>query len=342
MKEKHDDRFAMVGLNATIISILIAIVSAYVLYVSESLHSAELRALSEADKINEVFFARSAYFPPTGFEPFAQDVNQSINYVRSKLFLSKVEEKQISVINEPKTTADIDELWRYLHFLVNPYWPYGKSDADHDLGNNKFIPSVAANRGEEILRMLNILGHCYLFPASPMESRASFYVKFPQRMYFKNMQELSGWLDGVDHFVRGYNEMRAVTTLMPQGNWMKELQKRDEKLIAIWESSQLLLTKGHLAPSFLSENFQTTADKVSEIVYRTHHEVNRFEKLMDRYLPRWVIVILLLILLCLFVFGVVAPILNNQLSDLYYKKIPLCTYVIIFIVLSVWLVLKMH
>jgi len=334
----RQDRSAVATINAALLGILIAFVTAYTLYHKSVLHERETEVIAEAGRINNVLFTRSSYFPEEGFGEWADNVNKSILAERKKLLIQRAHEPKVTKLSPPRTAEDIRELGRYLIFLADPFGANKTPDNQFSIGNEKYIPRDLANRGEEILRVLNIFTVCYLFPEPPFETPGAFSRELQTRIYFKNIDDVQAWLSDLETFVLTINKFKYIKHLVTETKYIDQLRSRDVKLIEKWESSRLLRTFGHLDPDRLIEDFFENFDKAQNVAESSRYALNRIEHL-NSSLPakRMFSYIFVVVLPILFLLGVFAPLAFPATPNWLYLHIPILSYVCLylFVILSV-------
>lgn len=321
-KERNSNSY--ISIHATILSIFIAIFVAFSIYHNGILYNLENNVINEAKKINEINFIRSVYYPDVGFEDF-RSVNTALKYERTeRLQIKKKEEKDISIIKYPTTSDDIIELFRYLHFLT---YPFPRSDEGYSLGNNKFIPRDSANRGEEILRVFNILGHCYLFPEAPFDTDGMYKKGVYNKKYWGNLGELREWLDDLNIFANESKSFLMSIYLFPEIEHLRALQVRDQKLIERWESHLILKSYGHIKPEKLYNDFVLYIKQVINIANDTQYQINRFDNFKVYYPSKTTSYIFYFLIGFVFLCSVIAPMIIPKIPKYFYIHIPIIFYV---------------
>lgn len=333
------DKLTVAAINATLYGILVALVSAYALYIKSNLQTLESALVSEADRINSVYFPCFCYYPD-GFGPRATNINNAISAEREKASVLRATEPSTSVISPPRSGEDIYWLGQYLVFLSDSYWPMptsGQKDP-YSLGNGKFVPRDQANRGEEILRIMNVLGTCYLFPEPLNEMPRLHSVKPVRKIYFNNAKDVDSWLKDTSKFLDILNNLRLSQPFGSMSPFIDSLKKRDRVFIQRWETGRITRTFGRLEPSYLVAEFFRAADKVGEIAEVTQHRLTQYENVRKKgYPPQAIIVALLILCGAMFVCGVVGPLLVDRMPRYAYLHVPLVAYLLIYVGVLVWL-----
>lgn len=327
--EGNSMNLTIITVNAALLGILIAFLSAYAVYFKSVLGEQTNELITNAEKINDIFFMRSCYFPEKGFGPWAKNINASIEMEREKLSLNRAKEPKISKLSHLKNSEDIKELGRYLHFLSDLIWTIENKNDRYDIGNGKFIPRDLANRGEEIMRVLNIFSKSYLFPEPPFETPGAFFDKLPKRVYFKNKSDVKSWLLDLEIFILEIKQYKYLTYIVPPLEALKQLQERDRELIKKWETSKLLITFGHLDPAKIKADFFAQISKIESICESTRHTLNKIENISST-IPSYssfgyIFVALSILFLC----GVYAPLAFPSLPRLIYFHIPMISYIVL-------------
>jgi len=339
-KKDFSIRHTAASINATVLGILIALVAAYAIYVNDSLRNAEFEAIAEAERINQVFFARSAYYPKN-LAGLATIVNSAIDIQRKEMSIQRNQEPVETSLSLPATPKDLEELSRYLQFLCDPFWTMHKKDEEYAIGNNKFLPRDAANRDEEVLRVLNLMGHCHLFPDPPFETDATFSKLPPRKKYFKDIKGVATWLDGVETFLFEVKKLRFNMAVFESNAVpFRRLLLRDSKLINKWESSTIMKGYGRLDPNYLFSDFLATSRKVQHVAEETRYKANRFQKLRERYPPSIAFTITLFFIAFLLVLGVVLPLTSSRVPTWLYLHVPLWSSIIIYAIIALLLAMR--
>ena len=88
VKHYQNGQLSIAGIHATILSILIALISAYSFHVHSVIQEMELEVINTAHKINKIPFLRYAYLPPYDFS-LPKDANETIEkFIYMYLLLS--------------------------------------------------------------------------------------------------------------------------------------------------------------------------------------------------------------------------------------------------------------
>lgn len=333
------DLLTIVGINANIIGILVAVVAAVAVYYKQIIREAELQVIQEADNINSIVFERSSYYLEDSKSPWAQNIVKSLNREREKLSINKVKEAILSKYDIPISETDISELHRYLGFLSNPLDPIAGKDTDYAIGNEKYIPQDEANRGEEILIVMNYLSQADIFPESTFPSPAAYRKEPERRVYFSSIDDVKMWLAKADNFVTGIKQYNYIQTLLPRTRFIESLKSRDQQLIDKWKISPTLRSFGYLDPDYLLNDFRNKSELVRNVVDNTKHTYNKYQFLSKRY-SLCPLFIMLVALLIVFIAGVAIPLLNNNIDRCIYVHLPVTVYILSFFGVLFWLFKK--
>ena len=321
-----NNKISIIAIHGTILSIFIAIIISYSIYYRGVTYNLELEVIKEAERINNIVFMRSVYYPSKGCDQQIDNVNRALIGQRTEILKIKtVKEDKTSELSFPSNPDDIAELFRYLHFLNESIFPMAEND--YSIGNNKFIPKDSANRGEEILRVINLLGHCYLFPEAPFETPAVFKRESYNKKYFVTISEVRNLLTGLNVFVVKSKEFRSYQYLFPENIYLKQLKKRDKKLLKVWESSRISRGFGNINPDKLFNDFLFNTNKVEEIANATNYKIMCFDKFSTELPPKLTTVIIYIIIGCVFLSSVIAPLMFQNLPKYFYIHIPIIFYV---------------
>jgi len=336
MNSKSNNLLTIVSINATIIGILIAVIAAVAVYYKQIVREAEFQVIQEAEKINTVVFEKSTYYPAGSKSPMAQEVVETLDFFRKKAGIKKNIEQSISKYEIPVSKEDIVELYRYLGFLSEPLFITGNN---YSLGNNKYIPRDLANRGEEIMSVINYLTLCNIFPESAFSSPVNFREGPQKHLYFSSIDEVNLWLAKIETFVFEFKKYKVSQIVIPETKFIDSLKKRDRKLIAEWKKSLFRKQTGYIDSDYLLNDFWNKSEKVKSISENTRYAYTRYEFLYKRYslVPLFIISLLLLII---FIAGVAIPLLKNNVNQYIYVHLPVTVYVLSFIGMLFWLLGK--
>lgn len=319
----------IITINAALFGILIAFLSAYAVYFKSVLSEQTNELINEAEKINDIYFMRSCYFPEKGFGQWPQNINAAIEMEREKLSIDRKKESEISELGPLNNADDIKELGRYLHFLSNPIWSIEEKDDRYDIGNNKFIPRDLANRGEEIMRTLNIFSRSYLFPEPPFETPGAFFQRQPKRIYFKNVGEVKSWLLDLEAFILVMKQYKYSTYHMPSSEAINQLKERDSKLIESWETSKSHITFGNLDPDRIKTDFLEQVSNIESIAESTRYTLNKIENINSTIPSYSLFGYIFIALSILFISGVYAPLAFPIIPRLVYFHLPMVSYLVL-------------
>jgi len=97
---KESDCKSYIAIHATILSIIIAVAVSFAIYYKGLLYNVETSAINEAEKINNISFVRSVYFPDEGFGRSADNINASLKHERTDVLkIEPRKEKHISKLS---------------------------------------------------------------------------------------------------------------------------------------------------------------------------------------------------------------------------------------------------
>lgn len=331
-KEQNNNSHLIIAIHVPILSIFIVVFISFFINQKNILRNIENDVLEEAAEINKISFMRSVYYPNEGFGGRADNVNKSLKIERERLQILTKRENNVSQLSIPSTSADIKELFRYLNFLINPISISSTDDLNHSIGNNKFIPQDPSNRGEEILRVLNILGHSYLFPETPFDTDGIFKKGPYNKIYFGKINEVRNWLSELNEFVFQSKGFRYdIYHFKPVISYLKSLEERDKELIEKWENSRLLISFGNINPDKLFNDFISNLKAVENVANSTQEQIVRFDKQKSYFPSKTKLTVLFFILGFSFLFGVISSLLSNKLPKYFYIHLPVIFYICAFI-----------
>jgi hypothetical protein len=335
----HQSRsYNIIQINAALLSIFVACFSAYAVYSRSILFNYESEAIQEASKINEIAFIASAYYPDDYPGTLNYEICEILRHERNKYSLRKAPEQFVSKYSDPQNADDLIELFRFLHFLEENQVMSRHRD-HYNLGNDKYIPRDSANRAEEVLRVKNLLGHCYLFPSAPLEGAAFSQGLLPKK-YFKDMTEVEKWLIDLEVFVLGVKKWKnymSIGGMIPyQNEDAKQLQKRDAVIIKKWENHRFMVASGHLDPTLLNDDFMKTSEKVQTIAENTRYKFNRFSRIKERFPDNAYLFSIFLSSLIAFLFGILLPIFRSDMPKYLYTHLPLVIIFMLYATVMWW------
>lgn len=320
----------VVTINATLIGILLAFLSAYTVYFKSLQNEQTIDLINEAGRINTITFFRSCYFSPSLSPKIGHDwgdtINYDINKLREELDIKRAEEPKTRQLSPPQDINDIEKLDHYLRFLNNPPWE------NDNFVKNLDLPRDPANRGEEIMRVLNMFSMCYLFPEPPFESERNFLMRERKKIYFNNVEDIKLWLKGLEQFVYGIRSQKFLLILEnSQDEYIKALKSRDQRLIEKWESHPYFRSRGFLDPVKIKEDYFKNFAIIEGIADSTRYMLNKVENLKSNILSSKTVVIFLVALLVLFAIGVYAPLACPRVPKFLYFHISFLSHIILWV-----------
>ncbi len=156
---------AFASIHATILSIIIAFTSAYIIYKYQLTQQIEMQAIQEAERINKL------YFPAISHIPADNDFELPANIEEVRLAISRVS----VMAAKDLTQAAIDGLK---------------------------IPSDPKDRAKEIVVLLNIIGHRYPFPEAIQKTENGWLQGMQEPIRFDNIISVQKWSDDMEHIQR--------------------------------------------------------------------------------------------------------------------------------------------
>jgi len=174
--------------------------------------------------------------------------------------------------------------------------------------------------------VLNILGHCYLFPESPHETDGSFKKGLYERKQFGSISEVQKWLNDLNTFIIESKSYRAQIYFFPKIESFEALRARDSQLFKKWESSRLLKTFGHIDPDKIFNDFTANLKTIEEVANNTQSQINRMTSVEKYYPSKTMSLIFYFLVGIVFLCSVVVPMTIPNLPKYYYIHIPIAFY----------------
>lgn len=323
-----------IAINATTISIVVGLVCAYVIYRAGVINKYSAEIISEALSINDIPYLRICYFPANTTDQDEINVLKSIIAEMNNLSISTLVEDKHSSINKPNSPKEIEELFRYLHFLANPYFAIGNEwESNFSIGLEKYIPKDNANRGAEILTVFNLLQSCVLFPEPITNSPMRFKRGIFDKKYFGSIVEVKQWLINLETFVFGFKEFLYYQEFFPCDLFIKSLEERDRELIEKWSKHRVLPSFGIYDPNEAKINFISNSKLIIKLYDILKTKSNQLDFIEKSLLSKNTLAFFVFVLLLLFLSGVVVPIVVPKPSIVFYFCIPFYIYIVSFIVI---------
>jgi len=337
MNMQLEARIGIAGIHASVIGIVVAVLTGLIFYVRGTINDAEMAVLHEAESINDVAFARSAYLP--GKHPLARSFVGGIDAKRLQIGALRAPEPRTTTTDVPTSAAEIEELFRYLHFLADPLHTRAGADDDYDLGNGKYIPRDIANRGEELLIVFNLISRSEIFPEQQSPNALSYTTAMPRRIYHTNAHDTEEWLVKVEAYVLGMKKYRAMQSIFPGTQFIDAMKQRDHGLIEYWESNPVPLSHGQLDPVLLLENNQEQFIRVASVAERTRYALNKYKRVNSQY-PLRIMYVLVIVFFFVFLAGVVIPLVGPTANKCVYLHLPLLAYCLLYVGLIIYVIRK--
>jgi hypothetical protein len=295
LKDRDSSPIAIAGVNATILSIIIALVTAYAIHDHSVTQKMEIEALEEAEKINQVLFAPSWYSPKS--EEFSQ----------------------------PRTHSDRVHLFNYLFVLLSQL-TYDPPLKMYDILRDP------AERAEKAFRLMNIIGHSYPFPKA-IEKKGSGWARIQpaEPLCFESLKAVRNWLEDLNELLKASRVLLFdIAFLNPPTQLLTSLVEKQRELLEGWGTSPLSPEK-YIDPRFLLKDFCANFGKAAEIAESVSYHLNRVDRFRKGWRGKVLPVLVLLVAGFAFCSGVILPLVFRQTSRVFLLYIPIGIYVLIYI-----------
>jgi hypothetical protein len=288
------------GIHATILSILIAIFSAYSFYVHNAIQEMELELINTAEKINRIPFLRYAYLPPNDFS-LPKDAEE-----RGKILTNIV-----------------------LLLSGNP------QDGSYPIE----IPENQADRAEKAIQLMNIIAHRYPFPDALWKTKGGWNIGPREPIIFGNVNDVSNWLLDLNGILRttrlfrySPNEFLSESYL----DYFKQLKRKKVELIQRAKNDRLLQAQGIIEPKIIFSNFVEGLNKAEEVSLAAEYMLTKIDKYRNSHLSRNILRIAIFLTVFVFFASVIVPIVFKHANRTFWICIPSIYYLII----SVYFLIK--
>lgn len=294
-REQRSRGLGIAGIHATVLTILIGIISVYYIFTLDKIHEMEMEALREAEKINQVQFVRS-YYGPT------QD--------------------DFSKIKDPRNVEQLIQLPISLFLVLS------QAKGETNLHGVK-IPTVPADRAERALQIMNLLVHRYPFPES-ISVNSSFA---PKPLLFKDRAEIAKWSDGLERLLgsmRLFIYMAPVFIGPQMDVYFKALSLRNKELIERGKTDPLLQVEGYIDPYFILNDFTRNLQRADEINHSVKFCLDKVDTLERRFVSKKHMLIGIGLTFLAFFCGVILPLFTGRVMRVFLLWIPCCFYILAF------------
>lgn len=282
---------AFAGIHATVLTILIGIMSGYCIFARDKIHEMEMQTLMEAERINQMHFARSYYLP-------------------SKNDFAKY--------NDPRNIDQKLEMFVYITILLSPNQAVPGME----------VPTLPADRAERALQLLNMLVHQYPFPEAISSIGGSISMFTPRQLLFKDRTEVTRWADDMEKLLRSmhlfiYMGKSYVGQQMME--YLQALHTRDRMLRKRWSTDFFLQVLGQADSLYLFEDCIRNLQKAEEINRSVKFSLAKLEMQERRLIPTNQLLLFSLFTMIAFFSGVIMPMCARRVRRIFLFWIP-CTF----------------
>ena len=286
-----DKRLGVAAIHATVLTLLIAGVSAYLIFTLSVVQSMEQETLKEAENINKVEFARSKYFPPHADFSMPNNIEDTIRHAKyAGILLSSARLGLGDVFGE--------------------------------------IPGDLGIRLEKTLQLLNVVVHRYPFPESLRKTKSGWQQGQTEYIYFESIASVRKWLDDLDNLA---SSLTIGLFMILEGRhiekYVSALKERKRDDLKAWETLPYTRVTGYVDPSLLLSDFVDKFEKVQRIRAATHYYLERAEVFRQGRPSKIFITWGLIAAGLAFFSGVIVPLVFREARRLYLLWIPIAFYV---------------
>jgi len=297
MKNYQNGQLPIIGIHATILSILIAIFSAYSFHVHNVIQNMELEVINTAEKINKITFLRYSYLPSNDF-PLPEETKEIIhNFTHIFLLLS----------NTPHDAQDLKEYE---------------------------IPKDPSERPEKAIQLMNVIAHRYPFPNALWKTESGWSQKSPEPIVFGNMNDVSNWLLDLNEILKVTGLFRNIPDKFLSEKYLeyfRSLEKTKEELIQRARNDTILQIMGIIEPRIIFSNFIEGLNRAEEISLETEYKLRKIEEYRKSRLSRTILRLSIVTTGIVFIISVIVPIVFKGASRVFWIFIPSGYYLIVFI-----------
>lgn len=305
------DPFHIAGIHTAILTILFAVVTTCTLLINERYQDLEAEVYKQAEQINKLFFLPTMYSP-------------------KKKIYSLSTKRNIELSNKSLLyCGDLNQI-----FFFGPHLP------NHSLilptGNPH--PKDPLERAEIAVGLINIIGHSYPFPTTPLNMQIRKYgwsERQAEAITFKNLSDVREWLKDLQEI----NEVLLPTTYMtilyvdPEiiikvFNPLIEENKEENKIMT--EKKQILSRElcGERDPCIILNNFRENLKKSEGIAESVKISLKKFDNFKVNLPPERILTVGFAGIFVIFILGVILPMLRNRVNKFFQIWLPSIFYII--------------
>ena len=211
--------FYIAGFHTAILTVLLTVVTTYTLLISGKYKDLEAEVYEQAEQINKLTFLSTSFFP------------------KKKIYSSSKKNTELS-----------NKSICYCHDLGQIFF-FGSNLPNHNinLSSKKPHPKDPLVRAELAAGLINIIGHSYPFPKSPLNMNIKKYGWSERRgeaIMFKSLHDVREWLKDLLEI----NEALAYITYILPSVHPKNII---EVFNPIVEENKIMTEKGHYVASLV-------------------------------------------------------------------------------------------
>ena len=288
-------QLSITGIHATVLSILIAFLTAYAFHVYNVIQDMELKVIDTAARINNIPFIRYSYLPPNDFS------------------LPKDKEERTHII---------------IHIIKL------LSSFPHDGQTSYEIPEDPADRAEKAMQLMNVIAHRYPFPEGLWKTDGGWNQERPHQIVFGNINDVVSWLIDLNEILRVTTFFRSMPDTFLSRNYLRyfeALEKKKEALIQQARKDPFLPFMGTIKPRVIFGNFINGLNKAEIVALETEYKLNKMNKYTETHLSRNKVLFTILTTGIVFFLSVIVPVVFRGANRIFWVYVPSVYYVIIFI-----------
>lgn len=299
-KQYQDGQLSIIGIHATILSILTAAFTAYSFHVNSVFQEMELEVIEQAERINNIGFYRYYYLPTS---------------------------EEVSLSQTPNIEEVKNRVIQMMQLLSN-------HPADSPALERFNLPSNPADRAEKALQLINIIAHRYPFPNGIVitDSGRIMSPASPQPRVFGSIDDVVSWLDDLDEILDPTVFLRVMPDIFLSTEYVKyfeALRDRDKDLLLRQKKDRWLQVMGVMEPEIIFHNFLKGLRTADEIATSTEYLLEKMHRYRQSRVQRISIQWIFGLTACVFIASVIIPMACKRASRIFWIYIPSIYYVVL-------------
>ena len=281
------------AIHSTLLSLTIAIISAYLFISFINLKELERGVLEEAEKINEVQFAHSMYEPKN--DEFIPIDNFGVLWDLSATYLQMLGDSMIS-----SRTIKLDS-------------------------GSYEIPKNIIDRAEKFFRLLHYISNRHPFPfETKVEIVENRPFWGPKTIHFAGIKDVEIWLSTLNEYLYTFSVTLRTMTLFPNrfNQFFDKLYEKNKKMI----DSKFVLGRLEGNPRKLMQNFYECNIKAQDVFIKTYHQLQRYNKYKGNILSIRTSILIYSWGILSFFFGILWPIFGKKYNYYISNMVPISFY----------------